>query len=301
MKIYNNVIDLIGNTPIVKINNMGGNATLLAKLEAQNPGGSIKDRAALNMLKKANLPFGSTIIEPTSGNTGIALAYLATLMGYKLILTMPATMSVERRKLLTQLGAQLELTPGEQGMKGAILRAQQLQQQLPGSVILGQFSNYANVEAHQKTTAQEILQDTDSKIDALVLGVGTGGTITGVASVLKQKIPHVKVFAVEPHDSAILSGECPGQHKIQGIGAGFVPEILQQELIDEVIKIRNEQAIVTAKLLAQKEGILVGISSGAAMAAVLEIATRKEFYHKTILTIFPDSGERYLSTELFDS
>lgn len=307
MKIANNLIELIGNTPLVKINQMNkSSALVVAKLEYYNPANSVKDRIGANMIidaeNKGLIQAGkTTLIEPTSGNTGIALAFVSAIKGYKLILTMPETMSIERRKLLKAYGADLVLTEGSKGMSGAIAKAHELNSQIKDSVILQQFANNANVEIHQKTTAQEIWQDTDGKIDILVSGVGTGGTISGIASVIKKLNPNFKAIAVEPASSPVLSGGVAGPHKIQGIGAGFIPPILKTDLIDEVFTVSNEDAIETARQLALKEGILGGISSGASAYAALQIAKRKENEGKLILFILPSFGERYLSSVLFEN
>ena len=306
-KIARSLTDLIGNTPLLEINNFnqskGIAARLLAKLECFNPLSSVKDRAGYAMIKAAEdnglLTRDSIIIEPTSGNTGIALAFVAASRGYKLILTMPETMSVERRNLLKALGAELVLTPGAEGMKGAIRKAEELATVTPGSFIPQQFENPANPEIHRRTTAEEIWRDTAGEVDIFVAGVGTGGTITGVGEVLKRYKPDVKIIAVEPADSPVLSGGNPGPHKIQGIGAGFVPVILNTTIIDEIIKVKNEDAFQTARELAATEGLLAGISSGAAIFAATLIAARPENHGKTIVVILPDTGERYLSTTLF--
>ncbi len=306
-KIAQSLTSLIGRTPLVQINTLtaeqGSVANVIAKLEYFNPAGSVKDRAALYMIEEAEkagvLKKGATIIEPTSGNTGVGLALVAAVKGYKLILTMPETMSLERRRLLQARGAKLVLTEGALGMKGAIAKAQELQEQTPNSIILQQFENPANPLAHTKTTALEILEDTDNKVDIFVSGVGTGGTVSGVGKVLKEKLPQVKIVAVEPSASAVLSGNNPGPHKIQGIGAGFVPKNYNSSVVDQVIPVSNEDAFETARQLSYKEGILVGISSGAAMAAALSLAKLPENKGKNIVVLLPDTGERYLSTELF--
>ncbi len=305
MKIAENILETIGGTPLVKIKKMNkGNAQLLAKVEFFNPGGSVKDRVGAAMVeaaeKSGQLKIGGVIIEPTSGNTGIGLAIAAAVKGYKLILVMPDNMSVERRKLAAAYGAQIELTPAALGMKGAIARAEELNSNIPGSIIPLQFDNPANPLAHYNSTAIEIWNDTDGKIDAFVAGVGTGGTLTGVARYLKEKNPEVKIFAVEPDVSAVLSGGKAGAHKLQGIGAGFVPKVLDTDLIDEVITVAAEDAGNAAVSSAKEEGILIGISGGAALFAALQVAEREEFAGKNIVVLLPDTGERYLSTWLFD-
>ena len=305
MRIYNDITETIGNTPLVRISNIDTfGATVLVKLESFNPLSSVKDRIGIAMIRDAEkrglLKKGATIIEPTSGNTGIALAFASAVKGYKLVLTMPDTMSIERCKLLKLLGAEIVLTPGEKGMKGAIEKAEEILQKTPGAFMPQQFKNLANPQAHRETTAKEILQDTERHVDFFVAGVGTGGTLTGVSSVLKEHIPSVRIVAVEPDGSAVISGRKPGPHKMQGIGAGFIPEILQKELIDEVITVSNDDAKDAAQALAKKEGILAGVSSGAALSAALSIAKRRDSKGKTIVTILPDTGERYLSTDLFD-
>lgn len=306
MKIAQNITELIGNTPLVKLQKLSAQtgATILGKCEFMNPTSSVKDRIGFNMIKTAMddglINNETTIIEPTSGNTGIALASICAALDLKLILTMPESMSIERRKLLKALGAELVLTPASEGMKGAINKADELTKTIGNSIILQQFSNPANPEIHRKTTALEILRDTDGNVDAFVAAVGTGGTLTGTSTVLKQEIPNIKIFAVEPKDSAVISGEKAGAHKIQGIGAGFIPDILDIHIFNEVIKVSNEDAIETAKMLARTEGLLVGISAGANVYAAMQVASRKEFAGKTIVTILCDTGERYLSTSLFD-
>ncbi len=306
-KIAKNLTDLIGNTPLLELGNYGSRqevkGRILAKLEYFNPLSSVKDRVGYAMIKageeSGQIKEGTTIIEPTSGNTGVALAFVAAAKGYKIILTMPETMSVERRNLLKALGAQLVLTPGPEGMKGAIKKAEELAQEIPNSFIPQQFNNPANPQMHRETTAEEIWRDTDGEVDIFVGGVGTGGTITGVGEVLKAKKPGVQVVAVEPKDSPVLSGGKPGPHKIQGIGAGFVPAILNQGIVDEIIQVSNDEAFETARKLAASEGLLVGISSGAALFAATQLALRPENAGKNIVVLLPDTGERYLSTPLF--
>jgi len=306
-KIAKTLTDLIGNTPLLELGNYGTKegvgASILAKLEYFNPLSSVKDRVGYAMIIDAEerglLSPGSVIIEPTSGNTGIALAFVAATKGYRLMLTMPETMSVERRSLLKALGAEIVLTPGSEGMKGAIRRAEELASETPKSFIPGQFSNPANPAMHRRTTAEEIWRDTDGAVDVFVSGVGTGGTITGVGEALKEKKPGLRVIAVEPYDSPVLSGGAPGPHKLQGIGAGFVPEVLNTGVIDEVFKVKGEEAMTTSRKLAKTEGLLVGISSGAAAYAATVVAKRPEFVGKTIVVLLPDTGERYLSTSLY--
>jgi cysteine synthase A len=304
MKINKNILETIGKTPLVQINKLtkGAKATVLAKIEARNPGGSLKDRICQSMIaeaEKQGLKPGATLIEPTSGNTGIGLAMVAAVKGYKLILTMPETMSIERRNLLKAYGAQLVLTPGPDGMGGAIKKAEELSAATPNSFMPQQFKNLANPKVHKETTGPEIWEDTDGKVDILVAGVGTGGTITGIAQFIKSQKSEFKTVAVEPAGSPVLSGGQKGPHKIQGIGAGFKPDVLKMDLIDEIFKVTDDQALQTARQLAQKEGLLVGISSGAAVYAAIEIAKRKENKGKLIVVILPDTGERYLSTVLF--
>ncbi|MCR5656874.1 MAG: cysteine synthase A [Butyrivibrio sp.] len=300
--------ELIGHTPLLEVSNYSKkenvtDARILVKLELFNPAGSVKDRVALSMIEDAEargvIKEGATIIEPTSGNTGIGLASVAAAKGYKVILTLPDTMSVERRTLLKAYGAELVLTEGAKGMKGAIAKAEEIQQNTPGSVILGQFVNPANSKAHRETTGPEIWEDTDGKVDIFVAGVGTGGTVTGVGEYLKSKNPDVKVVAVEPKDSPVLSGGNPGPHKLQGIGAGFVPDVLNTEVYDEVFTVANEDAFRVGAEIAKTEGVLVGITSGAALYAATELAKRPENAGKTIVALLPDSGDRYLSTALF--
>ena len=307
MKIYNDITETIGSTPLVRLNRITGNsgAEIAAKLESFNPGGSVKDRIALSMILKARqdglLRETSTIIEPTSGNTGIGLACAAAAFGLRLILTMPETMSVERKKLLALLGAEVILTPGDQGIQGAIDRSFELAETIPEAFIPQQFTNPANPDAHRKTTAEEIWNDTDGRIDILVAGVGTGGTITGIGEVIRGRKPALQIIAVEPDESAVLSGSAAGPHQIQGIGAGFIPDVLNRDIIDEVIRVPSGEAIRTASDLAKKEGILAGISSGAALWAALRIAEREENNGKLLVVLFPDTGERYLSTSLTDT
>jgi len=307
-RIYDSIIDTVGGTPLVRLNRLpeeaGVKAEIVCKLEFFNPLASVKDRIGFAMIEAAEAsgevsPGKTVLVEPTSGNTGIALAFVAASKGYRLILTMPESMSMERRKILLLLGAELELTPAPKGMKGAIARAEELVAENPDAVMLQQFSNPANPAIHRGTTAEEIWRDTDGKVDAIVSGVGTGGTITGCAQVLKPRLPNLKMIAVEPEDSAILSGGQPGPHKIQGIGAGFVPGILDTDVIDEIISIGNETAFETARKTARMEGIPVGISSGAAIAAALEVGARDDMAGKRIVVIVPSFAERYLSTDLF--
>lgn len=299
--------DLIGNTPLLELSNYEKKhkleAKVIGKLEYFNPASSVKDRIALAMISDAEekgiLKPDSVIIEPTSGNTGIGLAFVSAAKGYKLVLTMPETMSIERRNLLKALGANIVLTPGPDGMKGAIAKANELKETTPNAIILQQFENPANPAIHRKTTAEEIWRDTDGKVDIFVSGVGTGGTVSGVGEVLKQRNPNVKIVAVEPTDSPVLSGGKPGPHKIQGIGAGFIPKTYDASVIDEIIQVKNDDAILTSRVLAREEGLLVGISSGAAVFAATELAKRPENKGKNIVVILPDTGERYLSTVLY--
>lgn len=306
-KIYKQITDLIGHTPLVELPKYskfrGVDTPIIGKVEYFNPGGSVKDRIALAMIEDAEkagkLKPGATIIEPTSGNTGVGLALVAAVKGYRLILTMPETMSVERRSLVKAYSAQVKLTSGKDGMKGAIKAAEELRDSIEGSIILGQFTNMANPRVHYLTTGPEVWSDTNGQVDIFVAGVGTGGTITGIGQYLKEQNPNVRIVAVEPTDSAVLSGGNSGPHKIQGIGAGFIPDTYNSAYIDEVFKVENDQAILTGRLLAQQEGLLVGISSGAAAFAATEIARRPENKGKQIVTLFPDTGERYLSTVLY--
>lgn len=307
-RIYTKATQLIGHTPLLQMENYSKaegvtEATLLAKLEYFNPAGSVKDRIALAMIedaeKKGILKEGSVIIEPTSGNTGIGLASVAAAKGYRTILTLPETMSVERRNLLKAYGAELVLTEGAKGMKGAIAKAEELEKSIPGAVILGQFDNPANPAAHAATTGPEIWEDTDGRVDIFVAGVGTGGTVTGVGTFLKSKNPNIKIVAVEPSDSPVLSGGQPGSHKLQGIGAGFVPSVLNTQIYDEIITVTTEQAFSAGRAIAHTEGILVGITSGAALYAASVLAKRPENAGKTIVALLPDSGDRYLSTPMF--
>jgi len=304
--IANHITDLIGNTPLVRINRLNtGKAEVLAKVESFNPASSVKDRIALAMIEAAErekrIAPGALLIEPTSGNTGVGLALVAAVKGYRLILTMPETMSIERRKLLKAYGAELVLTDGTLGMKGAIQKAEELQKQNPGSIILQQFENPANPEVHRRTTALEILRDTDAKVDIFIAGVGTGGTVSGVGTVLKQNNPDVKIIAVEPDASPVLSGGKPGPHKIQGIGAGFVPGTYDRNAVDQVVTVSAEEAGITARAAAKQEGLLIGISSGAALAVALKLAQAEENAGKRIVVLLPDTGERYLSTWLFET
>ena len=306
-KIAQRLTDLVGNTPLLELNNYSKNkglrAHVIVKLEYFNPAGSVKDRVALAMIEDAEtkglLKPGATIIEPTSGNTGVGLAFVAAAKGYKLVLTMPDTMSMERRNLLKALGAELVLTPGADGMKGAIARAEELQASTPGSLILQQFDNQANPAVHERTTGQEIWQDTDGKVDIFVAGVGTGGTVSGVGTALKKHNPKIQVVAVEPEDSPVLSGGKPGPHKIQGIGAGFIPKNYNSAVVDGILQVSNDDAIRTGRELAKYEGLLVGISSGAAVSAATQLAQLPENEGKNIVVLLPDTGERYLSTLLY--
>ena len=307
-RIYTSLTQLVGHTPLLELTHIekseGLKARLLAKIEAFNPGGSVKDRIALAMIEDAEargqLKPGAMIIEPTSGNTGIGLAWVAVVKGYKLVLTMPDTMSIERRKLLAALGAELVLTPGKEGMKGAIAMAEKLQSENPGSMIMRQFDNPANPEAHTRTTAQEIWRDTDGRVDIFVAGVGTGGTLSGTALGLKEHNPAIETVAVEPETSAVLSGEPAGAHKIQGIGAGFVPRNYDSPLVNRIIKVSDDHAMEASRMLARTEGVLAGISSGAALYAAIQLAKDPANEGKTIVVLLPDTGDRYLSTPLFD-
>ena len=307
MKVQNSILDGIGSTPLVRLNKLTSDlqCTVFAKLESQNPGGSVKDRISLNMIQEAEkaglLTKTTTVIEPTSGNTGIGLALVCAVRGYRLILTMPESMSVERRNLLKAYGAELVLTPASEGMKGAIKEAEELAKQTHNSFVPHQFINPANPQIHRETTGPEIWNATEGKVDILVAGVGTGGTITGVSEYIKPLKPSFRAIAVEPSNSPVLSGGNPGPHKIQGIGAGFIPEVLRTQLIDEVFRVKDEDAFSTGRLLAKEEGILVGISSGAATYAALQIAKRSENKGKILVVVLPDTGERYLSTTLFSS
>jgi cysteine synthase A len=303
--IYNSLTELIGRTPMLAVNGLEGQkANIILKLEYFNPGGSVKDRVALAMIEDAErkgiLKKGATIVEPTSGNTGVGLAWVGTAKGYKVILTMPDTMSQERRSLLRALGAQLELTPGAEGMKGAIARAEAIRDNTPGAVILGQFVNPANPAAHERTTGEEIWADTEGKVDIFVAGVGTGGTVSGTGKALKKHNPAVEVVAVEPATSAVLSTGIAGKHRIQGIGAGFVPQTYDAGVVSRILPVADDEAVAASRLLAAKEGLLVGISSGAAFAAALKLSRQSENEGKTIVALLPDTGERYLSTILFD-
>ena len=307
-KIANSVLELIGSTPLVRLSNLeklsGGKAEVVAKVESFNPGGSVKDRIAIAMIEAAEkdgrLKPGGVIIEPTSGNTGVGLALASAVKGYQLILTMPETMSIERRRIVQAYGAKVELTPGKDGMKGAIAKAQQLLAEIPGTIILQQFENPANPQAHRLRTAEEIWKDTEGKVDIFVAGVGTGGTLSGTGSRLKELNPNVEIIAVEPASSPVLSGGQSGPHKIQGIGAGFVPANFYREVVSEIIRVKDEDAVATSRLLASKEGLLSGISSGAAAYAALQVASRPENAGKRIVVLLPDTGERYLSTILYD-
>ena len=306
-RIHDSIIDTIGHTPLVRMQRLqrGLAAELVLKLESFNPMSSVKDRIGHSMIKDALergtiQPGVTTVIEPTSGNTGIALAFICAARGIRLVLTMPETMSIERRKILQALGARVVLTEGAKGMKGAIARADELQKEIPGSMIIGQFDNPANPKIHRETTAVEIWDDTDGRVDVVVAGVGTGGTITGIAEALKAKKPALRAVAVEPADSPVLSGGAPGPHKIQGIGAGFIPKVLRTDLIDEIVRVTNDDAFATARRLCRGEGIMVGISSGAITWAALQVAKRQEMAGKLVVAVLPSHGERYLSTPLFD-
>ena len=306
-RIYDSIVDTIGHTPLVRLQRLqqGLQAELVLKLESFNPMSSVKDRIGHSMIQAALergtiKPGVTTVIEPTSGNTGIALAFICAAQGIRLVLTMPETMSIERRKILQALGARVVLTEGAKGMNGAIARADELQKEIPDSMVIGQFDNPANPKIHRETTAVEIWDDTDGRVDVVVAGVGTGGTITGVAEALKAKKPALRAVAVEPVDSAVLSGGAPGPHKIQGIGAGFIPKVLRTDLIDEIVKVTNDDAFTTARQLCRAEGIMVGISSGAITWAAMQVAKRQEMAGKLIVAVLPSHGERYLSTPLFD-
>lgn len=306
-RIYNQLTELIGHTPLLRLDRMvkkyGVEVCILAKLECFNPGGSVKDRIALAMIEDAEhrgvIQPGATLIEPTSGNTGVGLAWIASIKGYRTILTMPDTMSMERRKLLKALGAQLVLTPGSEGMEGAIRKAEELHRDIPNSIILKQFENPANPLAHQRTTAEEIWQDTDGQVDVFVAGVGTGGTLSGTGKELKIKNPHIEIVAVEPDQSAVLSGGWAGKHGLQGIGAGFIPGNYNADVVDRIVRIKDEDAFRTGKELSATEGLLVGISSGAAVCAALQLSQEKAYKGKRIVVLLPDTGERYLSTSLY--
>ena len=304
-KIYDSVLETVGKTPLIRLNRMaiGAKCTIVAKLESRNPGGSVKDRICLSMIAEAEkqgiLNTHKVIIEPTSGNTGIGLAMVAAVRGYRLILTMPETMSIERRALLKAYGAELVLTPGAEGMPGAVKKAEELAATMPNSFVPQQFTNLANPRIHRETTGPEIWDDTDGMVDILISGVGTGGTITGVAEYIKPLKPQFKAIAVEPYNSPVLSGGKKGPHKIQGIGAGFIPDVLRLNLVDEIIQVKDEDAMETSRLLVKKEGLLVGISAGAAAFAALEVAKRQESEGKLLVVVLPDTGERYLSTPLF--
>ncbi len=307
-RVYDSIVDTIGATPLVRLGKLaaeeGVKAEILAKCEFFNPLGSVKDRIGVSMIEAAErsgqIGAGATLVEPTSGNTGIALAFVSAAKGYRLILTMPESMSVERRKILELLGAEIELTPADQGMTGAVKRAEELVKKMPDAIMLQQFKNPANPDVHCRTTAEEIWRDTEGNVDAIVCGVGTGGTITGCAQVLKPRNPDLKIIALEPEDSPVLSGGVPGPHKIQGMGPGFIPDVLDMDAIDEILKIGNESAFAMARKLARLEGIAVGMSSGASVAAALEVGAREEMAGKVIVTFLPDFADRYLSTALFD-
>jgi cysteine synthase A len=307
-RVYDGIIETIGATPLVRLaklaEDQGSKAEILGKCEFFNPLGSVKDRIGISMVEAAErdgrIKPGATLVEPTSGNTGIALAFVCAAKGYRLILTMPESMSEERRKMLKLLGAEIEITPAEQGMRGAVERAEELVESTPGSIMLQQFENPANPEIHRHTTAEEIWTDTGGRVDAVVTGVGTGGTLTGCAQVLKPRLPDLRIIAVEPEDSPVLSGGMPGPHKIQGMGPGFIPDVLDTGAIDEILKIGTEQAFEMARRVARLEGLAVGISSGAALAAALEVGARDDMAGKVIVTILPDFADRYLSTALFD-